>query len=243
MLILEREFSEGSVRMRAQENHNFVPFKNRRDAGIRLAGQLLRYQDSPNLLVFGIPRGGVPVAYEIACRLEAPLDVIIVRKLGVPDHEELAMGAIAYNGVAVFNDDIVRHVPQKMVKRVIDKEQGRMKLYEQKYRGRRPFPSVEGATVILVDDGMATGASMSAGIQALRQLGPKAIIAAAPVTSREVCASLRSVADHVECGFVPQPFYGVGNWYEDFSQTTDEEVLALLWDCGRRALARNAKAN
>lgn len=205
-------------------------FRDRRAAGRLLAAQLAAYVDRPDVLVLALPRGGVPVAYEVARALNAPLDIFLVRKLGVPDYEELAMGAVATGGVRVLNDQIVGglHIPDYVIDQVTAWEQQELARRERLYRGDRPPPDVCGRTVILVDDGLATGATMHAAIKALRQQQPARIVVAVPTASPETCDQLRAEVDEVICAITPEPFYAVGLWYEDFSQTTDEEVRNLL---------------
>lgn len=182
------------------------------------------------MLVLALPRGGVPVAFEVARWLDAPLDVFLVRKLGVPGHEELAMGAIATGGVRVVNEAIVRElgVGREAFEEVAARERVELERRERAYRGERNAPEVGGRTVILVDDGLATGSTMRAAAVALRRRGPGRLVVAAPVAAREACEELRAEADEVVCAETPEPFRGVGRWYEDFSQTTDEEVRELL---------------
>jgi predicted phosphoribosyltransferase len=205
-------------------------FRDRREAGRLLAARLSAYAGRPGVLVLALPRGGVPVAAEVARALEAPLDVFVVRKLGVPGHEEFALGAIATGGVRVLNDDVVRtlRIPAHVIDAVTAKEQEELARRERVYRGDRPPLDVRGRTVILVDDGLATGATMHAAIRALRQQQPARIVVAVPTASRETCDELRTEVDDVICATTPDPFYAVGLWYEDFSQTTDEEVRELL---------------
>lgn len=205
-------------------------FRDRFQAGRRLAAVLAPYAGRPNLLVLALPRGGVPVGYEVARALHAPLDVMLVRKLGVPGHEELAMGAIASGGIRVLSDDIVAAfgVPDRVIATVAANEEKEMARREQAYRdGRAPF-DVRGRTVILVDDGLATGSTMRAAAAALQAQHPERLVIAVPVAPRETCESLQRDADDVVCALEPEPFYAVGNWYQDFSQTTDEEVRELL---------------
>jgi erythromycin esterase-like protein/adenine/guanine phosphoribosyltransferase-like PRPP-binding protein len=205
-------------------------FRNRNEAGRSLAKKLTAYANRPDVLVLALPRGGVPVAYEVARALGAPLDVFVVRKLGVPGYEELAMGAVATGGARVLNDQIVQRlgVPQSIIDAVAAREQQELARRERLYRGGRPPPDVRGRTVILVDDGLATGATMRAAIMALRQLQPARIVVAVPTASPETCEELKAEADDVVCAITPEPFLAVGHWYEDFSQTTDEEVRDLL---------------
>jgi predicted phosphoribosyltransferase len=205
-------------------------FRDRTDAGRQLADRLMAYQDQPDVLVLALPRGGVPVGYEVARALHAPLDLFLVRKLGVPGHEELAMGAIATGGVRVLNDDVLRilPIPQRVIDAVAAEEQQELERRERLYRGSRPPPDVRGRTVILVDDGLATGSTMRAAIQALREQHPKRIIVAVPVGAAETCAEFQDEADEAICATTPDPFYAVGYWYANFEPTTDDEVRSLL---------------
>lgn len=205
-------------------------FQDRRDAGRRLAALLREYAGRPDVIVLALPRGGVPVGFEIARSLGVLLDVFLVRKLGLPGHEELAMGALASGGVRVLDQDLIRiaHVSESDVERVTSSEQAELERRERRYRGDRPFPDVTGRTVILVDDGLATGSTMHAGVLALRKESPARIIVAVPVAARETCNAFRNIADDIVCAETPEPFIAVGLWYEDFSQTTDEEVHELL---------------
>jgi putative phosphoribosyl transferase len=205
-------------------------FQDRTDAGRQLAEELLSYAGRDDVIVLALPRGGVPVAFEVAQRLGVPLDVFVVRKLGVPGHEELAMGAIASGGVRVLNEDVLYVLPdaQSIVEMVTAIEREELKRRERDYRSDRPAPEVPGRTVILVDDGLATGATMRAAAAALRQQGAAKIIVAVPVGAPSTCHEIRSVADEVACLQTPGSFMGVGQYYEDFSQTTDEEVRELL---------------
>jgi putative phosphoribosyl transferase len=206
------------------------PFRDRREAGRLLAAQLAEYANRPEVLVLALPRGGVPVGFEVARALEAPLDVFVVRKLGVPGREEFAMGAIATGGVRILNEEVVRAlgIPEQVIEAIAAKEQEELARRERLYRGDRPAPDVRGRTVILVDDGLATGATMQAAVKALRQQQPARIVVAVPVAAPETCDVLKSEADDVVCAVTPEPFYAVGLWYDDFSQTTDEEVRDLL---------------
>ena len=205
-------------------------FRNRREAGRRLAQKLAHYANRPDVIILALPRGGVPVAYEVAHALHAPLDVFLVRKLGVPGYEELAMGAVATGGVRVLNDTIVSGlgIPDYIIDAVAAKELEELKRRERVYRGGRPLPDVRGRTVILIDDGLATGATMQAAIKALRQLQPARIVVAVPTAAPDTCEALRAQVDEVICAITPEPFQAVGRWYEDFAQTTDDEVRELL---------------
>ncbi len=205
-------------------------FLDRRDAGRQLADRLSAYAERPDVLVLALPRGGVPVAYEVARALHAPLDVLLVRKLGVPGHEELAMGAVASGGVRVLDPEVIRvaHVTSQELEAVTEAEQRELDRRATEYRGDRPFPTIRGRTVILVDDGLATGATMRAAIMALRQEQPARLVVAAPVAPPQTCDDPRAIADDVVCAVTPDPFYAVGLWYEDFGQTSDAEVRELL---------------
>ena len=205
-------------------------YRDRTEAGRRLAAELTDYADRPDVLVLALPRGGVPVAYEVAKALRAPLDIFLVRKLGVPGHEELAMGAIATGGVRVLNEDVMRYIsiPDATIDAVAAKEQRELERREKLYRGDRPAPDVKGKTVILVDDGLATGSTMRAAAAALRQQKPARIVVAVPVSAVQTCDEYRMGVDEIVCAVTPEPFHAVGMWYEDFSQTTDEEVRDLL---------------
>ncbi len=212
-------------------------YRDRRQAGTELGRVLAEFAGRPRLLVLALPRGGVPVGYEVAAALDAPLDVFLVRKLGVPGHEELAMGAIASGGARVLNEDVVRQlgVPASVIDAVAEREELELQRREREYRGRRPEPDVRGATIILVDDGLATGSTMRAAVEALRQEGPAELVVAVPVAAPETCAALRDQADEVICARTPQPFIAVGLWYADFSETTDAEVQDLLARARHRA--------
>jgi putative phosphoribosyl transferase len=205
-------------------------FQNRADAGRHLASQLEKYRGRPGVLVLGLPRGGVPVAYEVAHELGAPLDVFVVRKLGVPGHEELAMGAIATGGTIVLNDEVITElgIRDELIEQVIQRERRELARREALYRGDRPPPKVEGRTVILVDDGLATGSTMRAAAAAVSRQNPAEVVVAVPVAARQTCDELAREVDSVVCALTPDPFYAVGLWYQDFSPTTDEEVRLLL---------------
>jgi putative phosphoribosyl transferase len=206
------------------------PFRDRRDAGQQLAARLSAYANDPDVLVLALPRGGVPVAYEVARALDAPLDLFLVRKLGLPGHEELAMGAIATGGVRVLNQRVLREagIRPSTVEAVAADEGRELARREREYRGDRPPPEVRGRTAILVDDGLATGASMHAAVAALRLQAPRRIVVAVPIAAPETCAAFRGEVDDVVCAATPEQFFAVGLGYEDFSQTTDDEVRDLL---------------
>ena len=215
-------------------------FRDRREAGRMLATLLERYADRPDVLVLALPRGGVPVGYEVAQALKAPLDIFLVRKLGVPGHEELAMGALASGGVRVLNEDVVRHlqISEATIDAVAKEEQRELERRERLYRDGKPPLDVRGRTVILVDDGLATGSTMRAAIQALRPQHPDAIVVAVPVAAASTCAEFKGEADDVICASTPEPFHAVGLWYADFTQTTDGEVHDFL----ERAAKPNTEA-
>lgn len=217
---------------------NERPFEDRRAAGRALAALLQPYADRQHVLVLALPRGGVPVAFEVARALGAPLDLFLVRKLGTPGHRELAMGAIASGGVRVLNDDVVRWygVTPGDIDAVAREEQRELERREAAYReGRDPVP-VEGRTVILIDDGLATGSTMRAAVQAVRLRKPARVVVAVPVGAPQTCDELSAIADEVVCARTPEPFAAVGQWYIDFDQTTDEEVRQLLRERARTAL-------
>lgn len=207
-----------------------IVFDDRAEAGVFLASKLRKYAHRVDVVVLGLPRGGVPVAYPIAQALNAPLDVFLVRKLGVPGQEELAMGAIAMGGVKLINQSIAAamSITSAEIERVIAEEEMELARRERLYRHDRDPLDVTGRTVILVDDGLATGASMWAAVTALRKLKPGKIIVVVPVGSETTCNALRHEVDEMICGITPDPFVAVGAWYENFSQTTDEEVCNLL---------------
>ncbi len=215
---------------KARPRGAFGPFRDRRDAGRFLASRLAVAGDWTDPLVLGLPRGGVPVAYEVALALDAPLDVFLVRKLGVPGHEELAMGAIASGGVRVLNEDVVDmlNIPDHVIDAVASQEAEELERRAKAYRGDLPPLDVHGRDSILVDDGLATGATMRAAAAALRRMDPKRIVVAVPVASPETCEEFRHEVDDIVCAITPDHMRAVGLWYEDFSQTTDEEVRTLL---------------
>ncbi len=205
-------------------------FLNRTEAGCRLALLLREYANRKNVIVLGIPRGGVPVAFEVARMLKAPLDVLVLRKLGVPGHEELGFGAIASGGIRALNAEIVEalRISPWDIEFVTDREAKELKRRDRAYRGRRPALNVKGRTVILVDDGIATGSGMRAAVNALRQMNPAQIVIAVPVAPASTCDHLRGEVDDLICLATPDPFYGVGQFYHDFSQVSDQEVNDLL---------------
>jgi putative phosphoribosyl transferase len=205
-------------------------FRDRRHAGQVLAKQLEHYAGWDDVVVLALPRGGVPVAFEVAKALKAPLDVFLVRKLGLPGHEELAMGAIASGGVRVLNEDVVRRldIPASIIDQVASREQKELERRERAYRGDRPSLDVQDRIAILVDDGLATGASMRAAVAGLKRRQPASVIVAVPTAAPETCKDLEDEVDEIVCAITPQPFFGVGLWYDDFSQTTDEVVRDLL---------------
>src|SRR3989440_6654118 len=200
-------------------------YRNRTEAGKYLATKLADYARRPGVIVLALPRGGVPVAYEVARALHAPLDVFLVRKLGLPGHEELAMGAMAGGGVRVLNEELARvlDIAPEVIDEVAEEEWEELKRRERAYRDARPPLDVRGRTVILIDDGLATGSSMRAAVAALRKLGPSRVVVAVPVAARETCEEFQAEVDEVVCAATPEPFRAVGLWYEDFSQTSDEE--------------------
>lgn len=205
-------------------------FKDRFEAGQILAEKLRHYADRSDVVVLGLPRGGVPVAFEVAQALHAPLDIFLVRKLGVPGQEELAMGAIASGGIRVLNDEVVRYlsISSETIETATAQQEAELTRRESEYRGDRHMPSLRGKTVILVDDGLATGSSMKAAAEAAKQHQPKKIVVAVPVAAPATCEEFQDLVDEVVCAETPEPFHAVGQWYQDFSQTTGEEVRDLL---------------
>jgi putative phosphoribosyl transferase len=205
-------------------------FRDRTEAGRLLATKLSHYANRPDLTVLALPRGGVPVAFEVAQALHAKLDVFLVRKLGVPGRPEAAMGAIASGGIRVLNEEAVHalQIPDEVIDAVARKEQQELRRRERAYRNGRSAPEVRGRIVILVDDGLATGSTMRAAVMALRRQDPARIVVAVPLGAPDTCAEFETEADETVCAATPEPFYGVGMWYDDFSQTTDEEVRELL---------------
>jgi putative phosphoribosyl transferase len=221
---------EGSARVSYAGASRTQPFHDRAEAGRYLAQFLGEYSDRPDVVVLGLPRGGVPVAYEVARALRAPLDVFVVRKLGVPGHEEYAMGAIASGGVRVINREAVSQlgIPERVIDAVAAREMRELERRESAYRDGRVPPRLAGRMVILVDDGLATGASMRAAVEALRNHDPERIVVAVPVGSSSVCEALRRDVDEVVCAMIPESFRAVGLWYEQFDQTTDAQVHDAL---------------
>jgi predicted phosphoribosyltransferase len=213
-------------------------FKDRREAGRKLAQTLSPYAGRPDMLILALPRGGVPVAYEVALALSAPLDVFIVRKLGLPGQEELAIGAIASGGIRILNGDILRmlSVADEIVNFVVRREVQELQRREKLYRGERPSPEVRDRTIIIIDDGLATGASMRAAVAGLRARHPARIAVAVPVAAGAACDAIRPEVDEIVCVAMPEPFYGVSRWYEDFAQVTDDEVRILLEEANHQCL-------
>jgi putative phosphoribosyl transferase len=218
-------------------------FRDRTEAGQLLSTMLAAYANRPDVLVLALPRGGVPVAFEVAMALHAPLDVIIVRKLGVPGEKELAMGAIASGGIRVLNDDVVQMlaIPVGVINRVTAREQHELERREQLYRGDRPAYEIHGRTIILVDDGIATGATMRAAVAGVRLQQPARIIIAVPAAASSTCEEFATEVDELVCIIRPKDFFSVGFWYENFSQTTDEEVRNLLQQAAREQLTMSLK--
>lgn len=205
-------------------------FRDRRDAGQQLAQELAEYANRKDVIVLGLPRGGVPVAFEVAKALEAPLDVFVVRKLGAPGNPELAMGAIASGDVRVMNEGVVDRlaISDGSIEQVVEKEREKLQKRGEIYRGARPEGELGGKTVILVDDGLATGATMRAAVSALQEHDPEKIVMTVPTAPPETCAELEEMVDKSICLTMPRPFFGVGGAYQDFSQTTNEEVRDFL---------------
>jgi predicted phosphoribosyltransferase len=221
--------------------HDGLQFTDRREAGHTLARLLAGYLDATDAVVLALPRGGVPVGFEVARTLRLPLDVLVVRKIGVPGQEEYAMGAIASGGVRVANPDVADlRIPAAAVEEATQREAREVERREKRYRGDRPALDVARRTVILVDDGMATGSTMRAAVRAVRERDPKRIVVAVPIASAEACEAMREEADEVICALTPRPFIAVGMWYSRFDQTSDEEVRRLLDLAGAQASARRA---
>src|SRR3954470_15079022 len=216
-----------TIFLRAPEgSRRAMLYRDRRHAGQKLAELLGAYAGRPEVIVLALPRGGVPVGYEIATRLGVPLDVFVVRKLGAPQQPELALGAIAAGGVRVLDAELVRAlgITLETVEAIVQRETQELDRRERLYRGERPPPELRGNTVILVDDGLATGASMRSAVLAVRKLQPAKVVVAVPVAAEQSCAEFRALADEVLCAATPRPFHAVGEWYEEFSQTTDDDV-------------------
>jgi putative phosphoribosyl transferase len=218
-----------------------IIFENRKEAGRTLAEKLQKYKDDPNAVILALPRGGVPVAYELSVALNLPLDVFVVRKLGVPGQVELAMGAIASGGVRVLNEDIIQtlNIADPVIAAVAAQEQRELERRELIYRRGRPSLKAAGHTVILVDDGLATGATMKAAIAALRSMKTARIVVAVPVAAASTCEELKRLVDEIVCARTPEPFFGVGYWYSDFPQISDEEVSTLLENTDRAENSRH----
>jgi putative phosphoribosyl transferase len=216
-------------------------FTDRFEAGKLLSQKLLQYRGRPDVIVLALPRGGVPVAYEVAKALDAPLDVFLVRKLGLPGHEELAMGAVADGDIVVFNEHVTASfdIPEALIKPVIQRERRELHRQRELYRDGEPPPQLKDRIVILVDDGLATGSTVRAAIAALRKQELKRLVVAVPVGASDTCAELRAEADEVVCGMIPRQFVAVGLWYQDFSATSDDTVRALLHEASHNQLARS----
>lgn len=217
-------------------NKSNQPFADRREAGQELAAKLLAYRGRPDVVVLALPRGGVPVAFEIAEALDAPLDIFVVRKLGMPGHPEFAMGAIASGGVRVLSDDVIRayRVPESWIDAVARQELAELERREREYRQGRALIDLRRRTVILVDDGLATGSTMRAAVKAVRTYAPARVVVAVPVGAPSTCEEFADITDETVCARMPEPFSAVGLWYRDFSQTTDDEVRTLLREHARR---------
>jgi putative phosphoribosyl transferase len=220
------DFGQSALHHRSQQHL----FSDRAEAGKHLASKLQRYANKADVLVLALPRGGVPVAFEVSRELKAPLDVFVVRKLGVPGQEELAMGAIATGGVRVLNREVIKvlGISDRLIEEVASREAEELLRRERLYRGDRPAPQIAGRIVILIDDGLATGSTMRAAIAAVRQQGPARVVVGVPVAAASTCDEFRPEVDEIVCAVTPEPFYAVGEWYENFSQTTDQETHELL---------------
>jgi predicted phosphoribosyltransferase len=221
------------------DNSSARPFADRREAGIELASRLRQYRGRPDVIVLALPRGGVPVAFEIAEQLDVPLDIFLVRKLGMPGHPEFAMGAIASGGVRVLSDDVIRWygVTESAIDAVTRQEIAELERREREYRRGRPLTSLHDKVVVLVDDGLATGSTMRAAVRAVRAQQPARVVVAVPVGAASACAEFADITDETVCARMPEPFSAVGLWYRDFSQTTDDEVRTLLAQHEQRARA------
>ena len=217
-------------------------FQDRFEAGRVLASKLRQFSGRADVVVLALPRGGVPVGYEVAQALRAPLDVLVVRKLGTPGQEELAMGALAPGGVTVLNREVIQalEIPQQIIDAAVGREQSELERREREYREGRPAADVKGRAVIVVDDGVATGSSMRVAARALRKQGAKEIVVAVPVAARSTCEEFQGEVDELICAATPEPFWAVGQWYRNFSQTTDDEVRELLARAAARSLPRAA---
>lgn len=228
---LARLFRNGICESKKQLMQFTPIFNDRIDAGKALARDLVQYANRDDVIVLALPRGGVPVGYVVAQELKVSMDVFVVRKLGVPGHEEFGFGAIASGGIQFVNEEVVQalRMPDTMVERVVEREKAELERRERSYRDDRPEPILTGRTVIIVDDGLATGSTMHAAVTALKARDPKLIVVAVPVASEQACEEFKREADVMSvCAVTPEPFYGVGMWYKDFSQTTDDEVRQLL---------------
>jgi predicted phosphoribosyltransferase len=225
----------------SQTGASVRPFADRREAGKELASKLRKYGGRDDTVVLALPRGGVPVAYEIAEALDAPLDIFVVRKLGMPGHPEYAMGAIASGGVRVVNEDVIRWygISQAAIEAVAREELAELERREREYRRGRPLTDLRGRTAILVDDGLATGSTMRAAVQAVRVHEPARVIVAVPVGAPATCDEFQDITDETVCARTPEPFSAVGLWYRDFSQTSDDEVRALLEEHAQHIRARS----
>ena len=226
----------------SQSDASVRPFADRREAGREVASRLRKYAGRDDTVVLALPRGGVPVAYEIAEALDAPLDIFVVRKLGMPGHPEYAMGAIASGGIRVISDDVIRWygISPAAIEAVAREELAELERREREYRRGRPLVDLRGRTAILVDDGLATGSTMRAAVQAVRTLGPAKVVVAVPVGAPSTCEEFQDITDDTVCARTPEPFSAVGLWYRDFSQTSDEEVRQLLEDHAQHVRARSA---
>lgn len=207
-----------------------MKLRDRTEAGQLLANKLIKYENNTNVIVLALPRGGVPVGFEISQKLHVPLDILIVRKLGVPWQEELAMGAITMNGIQILNDEIIKNlkISSAQIKEIVSQEQAELDRRNSVYRHDEPFPDLKNKIVILVDDGLATGATMRAAVAAVRQAMPEKIIVAVPVAPNDTCREFKKIADELICLEIPQIFYSISQWYDYFPQTSDEEVIKLL---------------
>lgn len=219
-------------------------FQDRREAGRLLAAKLESHTGDPSLLVLALPRGGVPVGYEVALALNTPLDVFLVCKLGAPGYEELALGAISSGGTRILNHEVIQHlgISERMIEAITSEKLQELERREKRFRGEREPAPIEGRTIILTDDGLATGASMRAAARALKTKRPKSIIVAVPIGSADTCNQIRAEADEVVCAMTPEPFYAVGAWYSDFMQIPDEEVRSLLDHAAYERRARHVRA-